>query len=871
MKGRIAALAALLLAGTAGAAGDTKYWQVGRQEGFLQGKELDGVIVTSDGLLKVGHATRTLQLPDEPSAWSGALTPDGALYVGTGRGKIYRVQGEAAKEVFDTGGTLVTSIVEREGELFASTLPGGRIFKMTSDGAWKEFVKLETDQVWSLAVAPDGTLYAGGGKPAKVYRISSAGEARDIYSPKCDFVMTLSLVEREHLLVGTMNPARVVRLRGRSGQVVYDFGDGEIRSIVQRDGSVYVAHNAKTGAMPHEVLKAFLPKPAPKKEEKPKEAPRKEDKAPEKEKEREKPDEPQPDKPDGDYIGFDDITGTWEGRISFMGQSQELVLELTHEKGRISGKIKSKPPAKEDPVEVSGTYDPQTKTLTLTASQEQQVGDQTLTIKITVEATVSEPDVLKGSVKIEVAGMDQAVRGEFEARRTSKPAEAGPEEKPAAPQEREEGGPVEPAESPEPPQQPPQAPVPTLSQPPKSAIWVLSPDRTEPLASFAHYVSDIAWWRGGLLAATNDRGRVVRVFLDRTFEIFLGFKQSNVLGFHVQGDSLKAVRLGDPGRIGWVSDGPPPRPTYLSALFDAGANSVWGNIEVRAAGAIEIRTRSAVAVRSDDDLSEWSPPLREFPARIASPKGRFLQFRAVFRDPKAVLEGVTVAYRNENRRPVISALRVDYQPVMQMGQPMVPSSGQSGGSSPQVGQPHSPIKRIHWMAQDPDGDLLGYRLFCRREGTAVWIPITAEEPLLTNMFQWNTEGVPDGWYVVRLVATDRPSNADAQALEEEARTAAILVDNTRPEVLLDPVPPRGLKVSGRAVDAVSRISALEISVNGGRWESISPKDGLFDAPSKEFEIDLAPRKLPRGSHIVSVRAYDQEMNTGIASLTVTVR
>ncbi|HLG42542.1 MAG TPA: hypothetical protein VI643_04185, partial [Planctomycetota bacterium] len=465
---RALGLAALLMA--AGTLGDTKYWHVARQDGFLQGKELDGVVVTSRGELKAGPAARTLALPDEPSAWSGLLQADGTLYVGTGRGKIYRIQNEEAKEVFDTGAVLVTSIVEREGELFASTLPGGRIFKMSKTGEWKEHVKLEMDQIWSLAIAPDGTLYAGGGKPAKVFRISPDGQAKDIYAPRCDFVMTLSLVEKEHLLVGTMNPAQVVRLRGRAGEAMFDFGDGEIRSIVQHDGVVYAAVNAKTGAMPHEVLKGFIPKPPPKKEQPKKEEPKKE------EPKKEEPKKEEEKKPGPISFDDDDITGTWEGKITIMGQAQDFVMELKNEAGKVSGKLKSKTPGQEQDVDVTGTYDAQAKTITLTATQEQQVGDQTVTIKITIEAKVVEADLLKGTFKVEVTGLDKPMSGEFEAKRTQKPAEAGPE-KPPEPKPEGGGQPAPPGkgqpqeEGPAPPQQ---APVPNLSQPPRSGVWSIS-------------------------------------------------------------------------------------------------------------------------------------------------------------------------------------------------------------------------------------------------------------------------------------------------------------------------------------------------------------------------------------------------------------
>jgi hypothetical protein len=112
-------------------------------------------------------------------------------------------------------------------------------------------------------------------------------------------------------------------------------------------------------------------------------------------------------------------------------------------------------------------------------------------------------------------------------------------------------------------------------------------------------------------------------------------------------------------------------------------------------------------------------------------------------------------------------------------------------------------------------------------------------------------------------ASDAASNLADEALNAETMTARVLVDNTRPTVTLST---DGAVIKGTATDAASRVVALQVSIDGGDWRSINAKDGFLDSRKESFEVKLP--KLSRGSRIVRVRAFDQEMNIGIASAMI---
>jgi hypothetical protein len=167
--------------------------------------------------------------------------------------------------------------------------------------------------------------------------------------------------------------------------------------------------------------------------------------------------------------------------------------------------------------------------------------------------------------------------------------------------------------------------------------------------------------------------------------------------------------------------------------------------------------------------------------------------------------------------------------------------------------------------ENPDGDELNYRLAFREENDAVWRPLGGPDPLTKSEYDWTTEGLPDGTYVVKVTASDERSEPRDRALDATFTSAPILVDNRKPEVL-------GLAmkypyVSGRARDDQSPLVAMEYAIDGGEWQILSPADGINDDLVESFTIKL-PGQLAPGPHAVTVRAWDSADNVGAASISI---
>src|SRR6202011_6091633 len=95
-------------------------------------------------------------------------------------------------------------------------------------------------------------------------------------------------------------------------------------------------------------------------------------------------------------------------------------------------------------------------------------------------------------------------------------------------------------------------------------------------------------------------------------------------------------------------------------------------------------------------------------------------------------------------------------------------------------------------------------------------------PLTRTEYDWNTESIPDGNYVVKVVASDERANPREEALEHSLTSSPFLVDNRKPE--LADVKVAYPFASGRARDSFSAISELAFSVDGGEWQPVAPRD-----------------------------------------------
>ena len=146
-----------------------------------------------------------------------------------------------------------------------------------------------------------------------------------------------------------------------------------------------------------------------------------------------------------------------------------------------------------------------------------------------------------------------------------------------------------------------------------------------------------------------------------------------------------------------------------------------------------------------------------------------------------------------------------------------------------------------------------------------------EDDLEKTEYEWDTTTTPSGVYRVKVTASDRKDNAPGEELTGERVSDAFAVSHVPPTVTL--------KVSGidgdRAVieatgaSELVRLTGASFSVNGRKWSSVFPADGLFD--SKEEKFSFKTESLKPGTYVVVLRVKDAAGNTGSTDVVFTVQ
>jgi hypothetical protein len=60
-----------------------------------------------------------------------------------------------------------------------------------------------------------------------------------------------------------------------------------------------------------------------------------------------------------------------------------------------------------------------------------------------------------------------------------------------------------------------------------------------------------------------------------------------------------------------------------------------------------------------------------------------------------------------------------------------------------------------------------------------------------------------------------------------------------------------------------------MSIDAGPWRDVFPSDSVLDSGDERFDVSLG--SIPKGSHIVAVRAFDAAGNQANREITVKTR
>ena len=368
---------------------------------------------------------------------------------------------------------------------------------------------------------------------------------------------------------------------------------------------------------------------------------------------------------------------------------------------------------------------------------------------------------------------------------------------------------------------------------------------------------------GAALVATGPEGRLYQV--ERTGNVLLlsGVDAKQITRFAGRphaGARLPAFATANPGRLMVPGPGDHFPATYISSVRDSQSIALWGLIRWQSAGAVALYTRSGNTVVPDDSWSDWAGPYtRNAGEAITSPASRYLQFRATLTrtasGPTPRLTSVTIAYLPRNSRPLVSVVTV-HPPGVVFQRPFTSDETAIAGLDDPVadarrppGEPEAPapapgkrmfqkgLQTVTWKAEDADGDHLTFRLQYRREGETEWHGL--RQDLSAPIYVWDTTAVADGRYVLRVEASDQPSNAAGRALDGSRESEPITVDNTPPAITTEVDRTAGrVRLVVHARDAHSPIQKLEYSIGGGPWQLVYPTDGVADSLDERYDIVL---------------------------------
>jgi len=788
----------------------TKTFLETNQEDFAEG-EADGVVWTSLGTLRLGRALDSLLDETQGVDYVAKIAeaPDGALFAVTGgAGRVYRIGGDKVA-------------------LYA-TLPDKFLF--------------------SCAAGPDGVLYVGsGGTKGRIWRLTpqkEGGPKQEVLfkDEKVKYIWDLVCLPDGALAAATGDEGKLLRIsRDGKSEVLLDSEEKHLLCLaLAPDGALYAGSDGAGLVYRWADKKTFLLYDA--------------------------------EEPEITGLALDADGNLYAGASSGTG-------------GRGGGA---------------------------------ETGAETTTIKI-VPAPATGPDAVPSTDK---------KKPETPADKKDTPGESGPESPGGAGGANDTGAPGEPeGVGVEEPSEAPPAPQPIQSLAEKLQEAILAARRTAAKAIGGGPVGGpgggvgnrvyritpqgivspifegpdqmilaLAVADGRLLVATGRKAHLYEVALSGPPEnaCVAGMDPKQAMALAVSRAGRIVVGTASPGRLYGLSKGFAREGTFTSQVHDAGGSATWGVLEwiarTPAAAQVRLATRTGNVGDPEKGLwSDWSKDLGAPPAAIPSPAGRYIQFRVTMqtRDDAVTpnLEQFEAAYLRANEPPKIASVSeqalaergVQAQAMERLRQAMQARARSDGGSNqsppqPQPAQPQGPqpIRLLVWQAGDPNGDRLTFDLYFRGQGEPAWIRL--EKNLVQPPFPWDTSTVADGWYEIKVVASDRLDNPADTALEDARVSDPILVDNTPPLIEKVETEVGGTEAAVRFVvrDATGWITEAAYAVDSAEdWHAVGPADGLFDSPREE--IRFVVRDLPKGPHRLAIRASDKAGNIARAAATVTVK
>lgn len=429
-----------------------------------------------------------------------------------------------------------------------------------------------------------------------------------------------------------------------------------------------------------------------------------------------------------------------------------------------------------------------------------------------------------------------------------------------------------------------------------------------------------------ILPSKGDSGQAVVLPLDNPKEV-------DFLTMAALPDGGMALGTGNVGEIYRTPQGEGRRSgSYESVVHDSRMPCRWGQARwdalARDGARARFETRSGDVAEPDSTWSEWSAVRQIAPnameGLITSPPGRFIQYRilldagdsatsADIRGHMPSVREISLSYMPRNQAPKVAfqapaggerwaktqTLRwtgsdpdndtlsytlfysndggQTWKPLPASPKTDPKTTGTvTAGSTPAQAGAKSLEELKQRLAADPDVPesirALVLESAQRRLGVAADAAAATAAPSLRETSRaFDTALLPDGVYLLKIVASDQPSNpVDPQTAQ--AISDSFTVCNAVPKIALLSrrvlTANQSLVVEGTVTQQLIPVTAVQYRIDSGDWTAAIPRDGLFDAQHEEFAF-VTPT-LSKGTHTVEIVAFNGANGKTLEKITVEV-
>lgn len=410
---------------------------------------------------------------------------------------------------------------------------------------------------------------------------------------------------------------------------------------------------------------------------------------------------------------------------------------------------------------------------------------------------------------------------------------------------------------------------------------------------------------GQLLVGTGNKGRIVAVDSRRFVTLLVQSPEEQITQLlEVEGKIFAATS--NLGKVFQLLPQQSAKGVYESKALDAKMTSAWGMIRwvVKNPGTtpIMVYTRSGNTETPDQTWTTWNGPYQDGRGSyVQSPAARYLQWKiefpegsrsaTVISDTNAV-EQVTLSYMQRNMAPQVTSITIHPPGMAFIRYPVTTNAGGMSPGGPDRAharslprsireldrQPSMPPPRkvfqpgtqsISWTAEDPNDDNLVYSVHYRGQDESNWKLL--EKDLTEAHYTIDAVSFPDGVYLVKVTASDRPSNPAGQSVESELIGKPFIITNSSPSVELAAPQIQGQKVTVKftARTTASTVYQAEYSVDGSEWSILFPEDKIADSYSEQYGLNV--ENLSPGEHSIAVRVVDSVGNIGTGKTTVSIK